>query len=173
MKFTVATCLLALGASVVSTPVTAQDVKVTLMDGSIQTGALNALTDSEVVLRRKPSYPVGTPPPPDVETTIPLTSVRTVERRLHGLRNGLLVGLGAGLVTGLLVGINVQSSESNSAHWMVLGGGVGGGIGAAIGAVHDATQRDRRLLYAAPSGALHVMPVITPQRQGVRLVLRW
>ncbi len=80
----------------VSVEVHAQDVKVTRLDRSTETGPLASLSKAEVVLRvKEQKYPFfGVIP--GTETIIPLENVRTIERVSHGLRNGLWAGLGLG-----------------------------------------------------------------------------
>jgi hypothetical protein len=166
--------LLLAGLVVVSVDAQAQDVKVTLMDGSTVSAPLDRLTDTEVVLHGKPQpYPRrGVIPGP--KKVIPLTSVRTIERRSHGVRNGVLIGIAAGVATNLVLSKAVDSTEYEYTAGLGLLAGIGAGIGLGVGAVSDAEQRDGRLLYSAPpSRTIRISSIVTRERLGLGLALTW
>lgn len=151
----------------------AQDVTVTLMNGSTESGSLEALTDAAIVLRGQPQ-PFGRPGRiPGTEKVIPLTTVMTIERRSRAIPNGVLIGAGAGIVSSLVLSANVAFDEDR---FIVTGlfTGIGAGVGLAVGAIYSASDRDGKLLYSAPhSGTVRLRPVITRQRRGVQLALAW
>jgi hypothetical protein len=167
-------CLLLLAALVVSVDAEAQDVTVTMMDGSSVSAALHRLTDAEIVLRGKLEPYPRTDVVPGTEKVIPLTSVRTIERRGHGVRNGVLIGIAAGVAMSLVVTEMDDSTEDAPMAGLAILSGIGAGVGLGIGAIFDATGRDGRLLYSAPpAGTVRFRPIATPKRQGLRLTLTW
>jgi hypothetical protein len=157
-----------------SVDVQAQDVTVTMMDGSTASGSLETLTDTEVVLRGKLQPYPRMDVIPGTERIISLTNVHFIERRGHGIRNGVLIGIAAGVTSGLVLSETVDNTEYEDGMALALLSGIGAGIGLGIGAVFDAVRREGRLLYSAPApGAVRVTALMTPARRGVQLTLAW
>jgi hypothetical protein len=161
-------------ALVVAVDAQAQDVKVTLTDGSTVSAPLEALTDTQVVLRGKlQAYP-RMDIIPGTERVIPLENVAIIERRGHGMRNAALIGIAAGVASSLVMSATIDSTEYEHTAALAILTGIGAGIGLGIGAVYDAVQRDGRLIYSAPSsGIVRLTPFITRERRGVRLAVAW
>ena len=168
--------LLPLAAALVAVEVDvqAQDVNVTLTDGSTVSAPMERLTDTQVVLRGKLQPYPRTDIVPGTEKVIPLENVATIERRGHGIRNGVLIGIAAGVASSLVMSATIDSTEYEHTAALGILTGIGAGIGLGIGAVYDAVQRDGRLIYSAPpSGIVRLTPLITRERRGIRLAVAW
>jgi hypothetical protein len=175
MKPVLPTFLFCLASIAATSDLSAQDVRVTRIDGATERGSLLTLTDSEVVLRIKEQPGRTGLVKPDRQVLIQLEEIRKIEKVPHGLRNGLLGGAAAGALSGLLLEANLNNTDAEVFGLVALiFGAVGAGVGAGAGAVYDAVQRERRLLYVAPGARpVSVRPIVGPTHQGVQLAVRW
>lgn len=143
-----------------------QKVRVTVADGSRRTAVFVSLSDSALVIRDTGG-----------DVTMPLSSVRRVERVSHEVRSGALVGLGGGFILGMI--LCAPGDESSCGPEVIysglIGGGIGAGIGAALGAVMKGRHADRRILYqsAAPAATVAIAPVAGRRRIGVMVRVGW
>ncbi len=130
-------------------------VRITLMDGTARTGKLVALSSSEVSLERE---------------SVPLGSVRKVERVSRGLRKGFYFGLLA-VPTMLLLRAPLDLPADWTANLMAAG--VGAGVG--IGAIVQGANSQRAPIYVAPepSVAITLTPFLSSRQHGAVLSVRW
>jgi hypothetical protein len=166
--------LFSLVSLAVSVDARAQDVNVTLLDGSKITGELTALSDTEVTLDRKEPLDLRTGEIRRSAVAVPLDEVRKVERVSYAIRNWALSGTAAGVVTALaLHEIYEDNTEFNGGLVLALFTGIGTGVGVGIGTIQSAVSRDARVMYLRPSTTVRISPIVTRQRQGAQVALTW
>jgi hypothetical protein len=143
------------------------EVRVVSTTGARQVGRLVSLSGTEVVLRQAGRSVV-----------LPIAQVQRVERVSHRIRNVTIASAIAGYVGGYLASCGDGDENDCWPEVGLLFAGIGAGAGAAIGAVlnRNARQDGRDVLFAAPrreAGLVSVAPVVTPDRAGARVSLRW
>jgi hypothetical protein len=143
-----------------------KEVRVWLASGPRPRGTLVSLTGTEVVVQQG-----------DRDVRYSLDQVLLVETTSHGhgVRNGAIVGAIVGAASVFIVGggCDHESCGQDYALGGAILGGIGAGAGALVGALIHRAGADTRVVYAASTPSVRVVPTITPTRTGVNLAMRW
>jgi hypothetical protein len=141
-----------------------KEVRVTLLDGRKVTGTFVSLSSDEVVIR---PYGFATP------TRAPLSEVQRVERVTHELAAGALIGLGAGIIAAVVDIRTHPYQDDGRIVSPLLKSGIYVGAGLAVGATIRSFTEDRRVLYTRSGSAVVVAPLLSPERAGIQIAMRW
>ena len=135
-------------------------VRVTTTDNTTLKGRLQSATPAGAIIRAG-----GT------DVTVPLSSIRRVEKVGHGVWWGLVSGAAAGFV----YGYGVADEDAGEVKIGLFIAGLGAAGGAGIGALVDRSRRDGNLVYAASPGSprASIAPAFGPGRAGVSLTVGW
>jgi cytoskeletal protein CcmA (bactofilin family) len=146
------------------------NVRVSMENGAQIRGTLISLTATDVVIRAK----TGLFSERSVEERYRLADVRLVEKTHHKARKGALIGLIGGAAAGLATAFICEDEVGYCAVvFAPLFAGMGAAGGAAVGGLADHLGAPAHVIYARSSRTVQLLPIATPKRAGLGILLRW